>query len=61
MLMWKFDDDKLEAMLLLMFLIGLNSGLLIINVVSMNWAEVIMNILAILILILPVMKIAFED
>ena len=60
-MMWQLNDDLLKIILLLIFLIGINTGLLIVNVISMSWPAVVMNILAILVLMLPVVKIIFGD
>ena len=60
-MMWQLNDDLLKIVLLLIFLIGINTGLLIVNVISMSWPAVVMNILAILVLMLPVVKIIFGD
>jgi len=61
MLMWQFDDDKLKAMLLLIFLIGLNTGLFILDLASKSWSAVVLNVLSILVLLLPVVGIVYGE
>jgi len=59
--MWQFDDDKLKAMLLLIFLIGLNTGLFILDLASKSWSAVVLNVLSILVLLLPVVGIVYGE
>jgi len=60
-MMWQLDDRKLKLMLLTVFMIGLNTGLLILDLASKSWSAVVLNVLSILVLLLPVVGIIYGE
>lgn len=52
--MWRFDDETIKVIMILILFIGINLGLLIVNIfINFDITSVMLNILSIIVLSCP--------